>query len=239
MPFAVLTSVQKNIIVPPAAPLPFVLPSGSIRNYDAGNVSSYPGTGTTWTDLAGSGYNMTLYNSPTFVSSGAGSYFDFDGTNDYAEAVNTGLPTGNSAITMVYWSYKLSTARAKSMVGFGGTGAYTCWFGYTETNGWILDNGANTVGPNPSMYVNGEWSMIGLSYGSDSTYINYYNGSERASGGTSTLNLGTVDPLSIGKGYRGLDYGLARIGKLILWNRKLSTAEFNDIWNGQKADYGY
>ena len=49
---------------------------------DAGNTKSYPGSGTTWTDMSGVN-NGTLTNSPTFSSDYGGSIV-FDGTNDYA-----------------------------------------------------------------------------------------------------------------------------------------------------------
>ena len=40
--------------------------AGLLFHLDAGNASSYPGSGSTWTDLAGSGLTTTLYNSPTY-----------------------------------------------------------------------------------------------------------------------------------------------------------------------------
>ena len=49
--------------------------------FDALDKNSYPGTGTTWTDMI-SNATTTLTNSPTFNSAG---YFDFDGSNDYME----------------------------------------------------------------------------------------------------------------------------------------------------------
>lgn len=60
---------------------PSIVTSGLILNLDAGNPSSYSGSGTTWTDLSGNGYNSELINSPTFVSNGNKSYFNFTGSN--------------------------------------------------------------------------------------------------------------------------------------------------------------
>ena len=57
---------------------------------DAGNTKSYPGSGTTWTDLSGNGNDGTLLNSPTFNSANGG-YLDFDGTNDYVNCGNSSV----------------------------------------------------------------------------------------------------------------------------------------------------
>ena len=53
-----------------------IVTTGLILNLDAGNPSSYSGSGTTWTDLTGNGYNAELIGSPTFVSNGNKSYFN-------------------------------------------------------------------------------------------------------------------------------------------------------------------
>jgi hypothetical protein len=46
-----------------------LITSGLKFNFDAGNSSSYSGSGTTLTDLSGSGTHATFQNTPTFVSS--------------------------------------------------------------------------------------------------------------------------------------------------------------------------
>lgn len=48
---------------------------------DAANTKSYPGSGTTWSDLSGNGNNGTLTNGPTFDSDNLGGIV-FDGVND-------------------------------------------------------------------------------------------------------------------------------------------------------------
>jgi hypothetical protein len=57
---------------------PSIVTSGLVLNVDAGFVSSYPKTGTTWKDLSGGGNNGTLVNGPTY-SSGS---IVFDGADD-------------------------------------------------------------------------------------------------------------------------------------------------------------
>ena len=62
---------------------PKIVTSGLVLCLDAANKRSYPGTGTTWTDLSGNSNNGTLTNGPTFSAGNQGSIV-FDGTNDYA-----------------------------------------------------------------------------------------------------------------------------------------------------------
>ena len=62
---------------------PSSVTSGLVLCLDAGNTKSYPGSGTTWTDLSGNGNTGTLTNGPTYSSANGGS-FVFDGTDDYA-----------------------------------------------------------------------------------------------------------------------------------------------------------
>jgi len=60
-----------------------------VLNLDAGDSSSYGGSGTTWTDLSGQNNNGTLINGVTY-NSGDGGYLIFDGTND-----KVSLPAGS------------------------------------------------------------------------------------------------------------------------------------------------
>jgi hypothetical protein len=72
----------QNNYVAPAGP-PALLSAGLVLNLDAGNSSSYMGTGTAWTDLSGRGNNGTLVNSVTYNSANQG-YLVFNGNGSYA-----------------------------------------------------------------------------------------------------------------------------------------------------------
>jgi hypothetical protein len=61
---------------------PSIVMNGLVLCLDAGNSKSYPGSGTTWTDLSGRGNTGTLTNGPTYSSANGGSLV-FDGSNDY------------------------------------------------------------------------------------------------------------------------------------------------------------
>ena len=61
---------------------PKIVTDGLVLALDAGSKKSYPGSGTTWKDLSGNGYNATLTNSPGY-NSGSGGGINFDGVDDY------------------------------------------------------------------------------------------------------------------------------------------------------------
>ena len=62
---------------------------------DAANSKSYPGTGSTWSDISKNSRSGTLYNAPEFSSNTQG-YFSFNGTDNYLLIDNTSYP---SAVT--------------------------------------------------------------------------------------------------------------------------------------------
>jgi hypothetical protein len=78
---------------PPVASSPIpagIVTTNLIMYLDAGVGASYPGSGTTWTDITYNGNNGTLINGPTYDSHDGGSIL-FDGTNDYVGLTNVNL----------------------------------------------------------------------------------------------------------------------------------------------------
>lgn len=83
-----------------------IVQDGLIYYLDAGQLRSYTGSGTTWTNLYLTGKNGTLTNGPTFTSSSGGGIV-FDGTDDY---VTLGDPSANNlysttGMTFSVWCY--------------------------------------------------------------------------------------------------------------------------------------
>ena len=77
-----------------------IVSSGLVMHLDAGNVASYSGSGTTWTDISGNGNHGTLINGVGFTSSNNGALV-FDGTNDY---VSTPIDADLQAMPSTSWS---------------------------------------------------------------------------------------------------------------------------------------
>ena len=80
-------------------PFSFVKTSGLVLYYDPSNSLSYPGTGTSITDLSGNGRNGTMSNI-SFTSP----YFTYNGTSSQVEiADNAALEPGTGDWTMEVW----------------------------------------------------------------------------------------------------------------------------------------
>jgi len=80
---------------------PKIVEDGLILCLDAANKKSYPGAGTTWTDLSNTNTSATLTNNPTFDSDNGGSIL-FDGANDYV-GINPDPYSITGDITLESW----------------------------------------------------------------------------------------------------------------------------------------
>ena len=61
---------------------------GLIIHLDSQSVDSYSGSGSSWTDLSGNGYNFTLVNSPTYNSSSPAKFTFNGGSSQFAYCNN-------------------------------------------------------------------------------------------------------------------------------------------------------
>lgn len=77
--------------------------SCSISQLDAGNIVSYPGSGTTLYDLSGNSHNGVLVNGVTYSTSGGGS-LSFDGVDDYIDMDITSITAPSGSISLWYYA---------------------------------------------------------------------------------------------------------------------------------------
>jgi hypothetical protein len=77
-----------------------IVTNGLVLCLDAANTKSFPGSGSTWSDLSGNGKNGTLIGTPTFNSSNGGGIV-FNGSSQYVSTNMIFDPT--SAITVSGW----------------------------------------------------------------------------------------------------------------------------------------
>jgi len=107
------TPTPTNTETPTTTPTPTPTPTstqaaGLLINLDSGNLTSYPGTGSTWYDLAGTANNATLFNSPTYSSSYNGILQFDDVSLEYGTIPNIG---SLSNWTVEVW-FRLTTSLA-------------------------------------------------------------------------------------------------------------------------------
>lgn len=79
-----LASIGKVSGVNRTSNQPSIITTNLIQHLDASNSTSYPGSGTTWSDLSSEGHDLTLINSPTYTTSDVGGEFYFDGVDESA-----------------------------------------------------------------------------------------------------------------------------------------------------------
>jgi hypothetical protein len=217
-----------------------------ILNLDAGDLASYPGSGTTWFDLSGNSLNGTLTNGPTFSFSDSSSSVVFDGTNDYASTTNTLFPdTGPFTVGLLY-----------KITGTLGRGGIFERYEGGNFNGVSLGQGAppGTDSWQFSVASNLNTGLI-LSYTYPSTNVWYhdvgvYNGSNEIKiyrngvlvnslVGTTQGNLSSGGARSFLVASRNLTSFLpCHINNITVYNRALSAAEILQNFNFYRSRYG-
>jgi hypothetical protein len=80
---------------------PRIVTEGLMMCLDAANRKSYPGSGTSWTDISIKANTATLVGSPTY-SSGAIT-FNPSGTGQYANIPIAAIPSGSNLVSVCCW----------------------------------------------------------------------------------------------------------------------------------------
>lgn len=187
---------------------PNIVTSGLVYYIDAGNATSYSGSGLTMTDLSGSGSpTSTLVGGPAYTSRGAASYFSFSNSSQY---LYTGdmiqsfiLPTNNN-ITIETWVRTAS----------GANGVVTTEQG-TSPSGVILNqgfhnaqqnivsssiyqgvwNGTDNTGPVNGPVTRNVWQQYVMTYNSVTDVVwSYIDGSN----GVTQSGVNRVSPMNTG-----------------------------------------
>ena len=224
---------------------PSIVTNGLVLCLDAGNTKSYPGSGTTWTDLSGRGNNGTL-NGPTYSSNNGGTLIY---TNTSITTVSmsdlrptTGitqeswfLSTNNTTQVFIGSQYGTSSNNSYAIwlnaanqwaagVNIGGSFNYQTYNSTVSTNVWY--HFVHTYdGANQRMYINGSqvfsWATTGsIAYDTNNTLLavgNDWNGSVYNVG----ASVGVQGRLSIAK----------------IYNRALTDTEIQQNFNALRGRF--
>jgi hypothetical protein len=219
---------------------PKIVTNGLVLCLDAANAKSYPGSGTTWTDLSGNDNHFTLYNGVTFSNN----KMIFDGTDDYAGRNTTdSLKITNDKTITFFWNHYTdggdTTFCSIMRCGLGNDLQY-CTFSDKVSRRigfhWN-DNTFKTVASSSSVF-----DLDKINYGvvviSGTNCLFYINGKLISS---TVVTVPTTNPtaLSIGRTAFITSQDLAgEIPTLSIYNRALTAAEIQQNFQATRGRYG-
>jgi len=228
-----------------------VVTDGLVLALDAGNAKSYPGSGTTWTDLSGNSNNGTLTNGPTY-SNGS---IVFDGTDDNVLITNPTTIKNQNFTISVWVNPGTQNASIVSMIDFDHASSpvqgwvlqsedattnryfYLAWRGESS----FQPSGGGGFGAGKGIQVtNSTWQNIVYSKNGTSL-LGYLNGTQLYSGtsASSTVSYENNKNLMIGscvaissRTFKG------DISNTTIYNRALSASEIKQNFNALRDRFG-
>jgi len=215
-----------------------IITNGLVLNLDAGFLPSYSTSGTTWYDLAYSGYNGTLTNGPTYSSLDGGTIV-FDGVDDYMVRTDASLKN-YTTITANIWMYVTSSNAWETYFSYnaeeGGlsqgwgvrrqstNNIFQYWGGTGNSgiklyqNGQLL-NSANSTYSQVNATINNTWQMVTIV----ATGVSSWNTHNRLTIATRSDSINSATGM--------------KVGTFNLYNRELSASEILQNYNAGLARF--
>ena len=215
---------------------PNIVTDDLILHLDAANTKSYPGSGTTWTDLSGKNNNGTLTNGPTFSSDNMGGIV-FDGTNDHV-VLDTSFQVSTSLTYSVEaWIFKTGVATNNIGIlisgGFGGDKdgiiIGTEQFDTTDVKIIAVDNNINAI------YYNG----ISQPLSGSQTNVSF-NLNEWIHVAVTGITVNDTDGAAhhIAQNNNNTNEYTGRIANLKVYDRELTATEVKQNYDALRGRFG-
>jgi len=220
--------------------------TGALLYLDPGNIASYPGSGTTWTDLSGNNNTATLVGSPTWTSAGAASYFSLNGTgSQYASTVSSKYNqtyTGKTVMAAIRINASAWTPGLDSYRGIFGTNTglknFNTYIHHDVSNNLQIHYNAGGFGGfsnNVSIPAN-TWAIVAVTQTTSGVVTFYFNG--QAVGtvvgqtfaqyqSSSTENVGRLD-----------NFWYGDVGVTAVYGRALNADQIKQNSNALQLKYG-
>lgn len=231
---------------------PKIVTNGLITCLDAGNIKSYVGSGTSWNDISGNGYNFTLTNTPTFGVHLGTPCFSFSGANDYA--IRSGTPNHDigTACTVQFVIASISNTN------FGGCSrlmsinsgnsvsddftTYFCLASCDETKYglWYKNSPAGMYPTSVLKTANDDYKVLTFSWTASGTARVYVNGVlENSAACTTAFTYTNVARMCLGfNSCLCQENAYVRIASFCMYNRQLSNDEVLENYNANKTRFG-
>ena len=214
-----------------------IVTNNLVLHLDAGNSSSYSGSGTTWTDLSGQSNNGTLVGG-TGYSSDDGGVLVFDGTDDYV-VTGSDMFNANANFTFSIWFNSNSFAVQRAFVA-DVDNSQSLFLRYNNGIQLVNSNTEILGGFSSSTLSTNTWYNITLTRSSN-TYTLYIDGSSVST--VTTSQTFTHSPTTIGANnndsappaYKNLFDG--KIAQVLAYNTALSDSDVKHNFDAMKGRY--
>jgi len=221
---------------------PDVIDTGLVLALDAADRNSYPGSGTTWTDLSGNGNNGTLVNGIGYNGSNGGS-LSFDGVDDY---VNLGSFFTYQTFTINLWVRPGSTQVQYADIfdnnhtGFRNFVLQQNNFNTNQYEFGVID-ASGAISVTSIIALNAfTWYNLSFTFTPSDRVIGYVNGEFHSqgdlAGGRNILYQSQT--LSIARWSAGGRHWNGRMGNFMAYNRVLTASEIQQNYNATKSRFG-
>ena len=222
---------------------PRIVTDGLVLALDAGNTKSYPGSGSTWTDLSGNGNNGTLESGVGYTADNGGS-LTFDGTDDHVTIpANSDFVFGSSTdFTIEAWIYITGyQTRNQIITSYPGpvAGNWIFWVIEGKLGFYLYGTGSpfNVTWKGSSSIPLNQWSYVTLTR-IGNTWTVFFNGiSDRTE--TTSRSMGNLNPLRIGNYAESTQYFDGNIPIVRIYKGKgLTPQEVQQNFNALRGRYG-
>jgi hypothetical protein len=234
-------TIRGGITLQGNAPSPIDL-NGLQLYLDAGNIASYPGSGTSWTDLIAS-RTFTLLNGPTYDSNHGGSIQFTASASNYANC-SSSLPTltrwsvevwhyydgtnTGSAPTIITEVYPGITGTINYVIGttVGPTGALQAGF----YSGWSYTGGDYFLTPNTWNHIVGTFD--------GSTLKLYVNGTLVRTNGAPDTCASSNGGINLMKRWDNPDFWGGKLAVVRIYNNDIGQSGVDNNLNAERGRFG-
>lgn len=220
-----------------------IVDEGLVAYYDAANFYSYPGSGTVWYNMVGSGSDLDLFGSLTTATIGGRTAMNFNASNKYAYKPAVSATFGTKSATFEAWIYPgasevTSGDRGTIILITGGSAQYMSW----EKSSGLLSSYWYSHSPEGyhetvGSTSRGTWNHWAASWDYNSGRLFQYKNGLTAGNAATQGDATPGQNLTIGMESEGRQFS-GGIAVVRIYNRALSGDEVFQNFTAEKNRFG-
>lgn len=213
---------------------PKIITNGLSLLLDAGNSKSYPGSGSTWTDLSGNN-NGSIENSPMYSSANKG-FFTFNGTTQRVNCGNANSLQITSGSISAWFNADSNNSNFRGIIAKQNAWGLFLLNNVLVTYSWGFSAGTKTTNITVG---NNTWNYAVMTFSEttgtpSNNAIIYLNGVAVLT--TTVGHAGNSVPVYIGEANAN-QYFSGKISNVSIYNRPLSSIEILQNYNALKGRF--